>query len=423
MHMVLRTLSRVLVPYLNAPRWWVALSGGLDSVALLHALATWRQQADLPALSAIHINHQMSPNADVWQQHCQQLAESQSMPFVSASVTQTVPVGESVEHYLREARYALLAEKIAEGDCVLSAHHQDDQAETLLLQLLRGAGPEGLQSMPLARPLGQGQLLRPFLSVARDDLLAYAKTYDLRWVEDESNSDMRFDRNYIRQKVMPLLQARWPAAKQRLTKVCEWQVDAAQCLRERAANDVATLRLPQASCLSVAALASWPLPRQMAAIRYYLAELSAPLPREAPLREWLSHVFSASEDKLPQMCWRSRGTAWWARRFQDQLYFSHCDWPVQKTRHSTWFVRREPLTLMPGLQVQSEEIFSKQQLSLLGDAALTCRWAVGGKTAKKYFQAECVPPWWRSYIPLFYYEGCWLKPRYLHKLLAYFYQY
>ena len=192
-----------------APTICVGLSGGLDSVVLLHALAHLR--AEIPfKLSALHVHHGLSPNADAWATFCQTLCAELNVACQVVHLQLPSAVGKGIERVAREARYNAFA--AAPGDILCLAHHQNDRAETLLLNLFRGAGPVGLAGVPGSRLLGSKRLLRPLLEIPRLALQAWATTRGLRWIEDESNDDLTFRRNYVRHRVLSVITQAFPGA-------------------------------------------------------------------------------------------------------------------------------------------------------------------------------------------------------------------
>ena len=198
-----------LSQYRASPRWLVGFSGGLDSTALLDLLVQLSRSEQLPPLMAVHVNHGLSPNADAWQLHCEQVCRRLGVPLESRRV-EVSNSGKGVEAAAREARYAVFEELLEPGGVVLLAHHLDDQVETFFLRLLRGAGTQGLSAMPANRALGRGILYRPLLEFSRDQLRDYAAQRQLEWVEDESNAQSGPKRNFLRREVLPLVEQRWP---------------------------------------------------------------------------------------------------------------------------------------------------------------------------------------------------------------------
>ncbi|PWB34592.1 tRNA lysidine(34) synthetase TilS [Pseudomonas sp. SDI] len=264
-----------LTPWQQAPSWCIALSGGLDSTVLLHQLAELSRQHSLPPLRALHVHHGLQAAADAWPAHCQHLCAQLGIPLQVIAVQ--VADSASLEQAARDARYAAFGAALGPGEVLLTGQHREDQAETLLLRLLRGAGLRGLTAMPESRPLGPGVLLRPLLDTPRNDLQAYAQVHGLDWIEDPSNRDTQFSRNYLRHQVLPALLQRWPQAARSLARSAAHLGEAQALLDELAAQDLALaqpldqwpwLQLPS---LQLAALRQLSPARQRNALQYWLA--------------------------------------------------------------------------------------------------------------------------------------------------------
>ncbi|KTC35161.1 tRNA(Ile)-lysidine synthetase [Pseudomonas sp. ABAC61] len=271
-------LLHSLAPWRDVASWRVAFSGGLDSTVLLHLLADLARKHALPALSAIHVHHGLQPVADAWPQHCKAVCDALGVPLQVVHVQ--VPAGASLERAAREARYGAFEGLMAGNELLLMAQHRDDQAETLLFRLLRGGGVRGLAAMPQQRPLGRGHLLRPLLGVPRAELERYADEHRLGWVEDPSNADHRYSRNYLRHQVMPVLQARWPQAAASIARSAAHLGEAQGLLDELALMDLACaeqgrdlpwLALP---ALTLAPLRQLSAARQRNALAHWLARLT-----------------------------------------------------------------------------------------------------------------------------------------------------
>jgi len=192
----------------GAERLCVGFSGGADSHSLLHALAELSQRETLPPIVALHVNHGLHGNADAWAMHCGKVASELGVGFHQEVVS--VEAAASPEAQARDARYRAFEAFLEVGDVLLLGHHIDDQVETVLFRLIRGAGPSGLAGIPEHRSLGKGSLLRPLLGVSRAQIEHYARVNELNYLTDSSNDDRRFDRNYLRHEVLPLIEARWP---------------------------------------------------------------------------------------------------------------------------------------------------------------------------------------------------------------------
>lgn len=290
-----------LAPWRDAPGWCVALSGGLDSTVLLHLLAA---STDRPALRAVHVHHGLQQVADAWPAHCQRLCDSLGIELLVRRVA--VAQGASLEQSARNARYAEFADLLRPGELLVTGQHREDQAETLLLRLLRGAGLRGVAAMPQQRPIGNGLLVRPLLAVPRHDLHDYARAHGLSWVEDPSNDDIRFDRNYLRHEVIPALTRRWPSAARSLARAAGHLAEAGGLLDELAREDLEQaqgeehlqwLGLPS---LHLPALARLSPARQRNALQFWLSAFTR-LPNTDHWGGW-SDLRDARGDAAP--IWR-----------------------------------------------------------------------------------------------------------------------
>jgi tRNA(Ile)-lysidine synthase len=312
-------LLRNLEPWRNAAHWRIAFSGGLDSTVLLHLLADLAKTESLPPLSAVHIHHGLQAAADAWPQHCQSVCDALGVPLLIERVR--VQPGASLERAARDARYAVFGSLTQANDLLLTGQHRDDQAETLLFRLMRGAGVRGLAGIPAQRPVGQGMLIRPLLDVSRSELEAYAQAHQLRWIEDPSNQDRQFSRNYLRHQVMPLLTERWPQAQASMVRSAAHLREAKGLLDELAQIDLTTaatahdfewLGLPS---LELAPLAALSAARQRNVISHWLEPLTR-LPDTDHWSGW-TDLCEAGHDASP--VWRladgelrrSAGRVWW----------------------------------------------------------------------------------------------------------------
>ncbi len=209
----------------------VGFSGGMDSRVLLRLAARYCKQHSIACL-AVHVHHGLSANADEWQIHCERWAKEEAVEFVCERVILAKDSGDSLEQLARQARYQALCQHIENGDLLLTGQHLDDQAETMLLALKRGSGPKGLSSMASSMAFSLGTLVRPLLNATRRDIERYAQQQQLQWVEDESNTDTRFDRNFLRQNVLPVLSQRWPSFAQAASRSARLCAKQEQLLKE-----------------------------------------------------------------------------------------------------------------------------------------------------------------------------------------------
>lgn len=290
------------LPQTHAGIWWVALSGGLDSCVLLHSLAALH----LPVrLHALHINHQISPNAHAWQTHCADLCARLNIAFSSVKVD-VKNSGRGIEDAAREARYAVFEQHIKRGDYLLTAHHADDQAETLLLRLMRGTGPRGLAAMAQQRSLGQGTLCRPLLNFSRAELEEYARTQGLSWINDESNADDHYDRNYLRNQVMPLLRERWPAFAGKWQQTAELCAANESLIEELATQDLMLADFKPArvgTSISLAYAESLSVARRHNLIRTWLRGQGLSTPEQQHLQQIEQQIIGGRQDAETQVTW------------------------------------------------------------------------------------------------------------------------
>jgi tRNA(Ile)-lysidine synthase len=394
-----------------ADRAHVALSGGLDSCVLLHLLVSIRQQ--LPwSLNAIHINHGLQEQAADFQSHCEVLCDGYQVPLEIVHLNLSPNPGESLEAVAREARYAAIAGLMGEDDLVLTAQHQDDQAETLLLQLLRGSGPAGLAAMPTVSQLGPGWMARPLLEFPRESLEAYARAHQLEWMDDPSNQDRRFDRNFLRHEVMPLLRSRWPSAPQTFARAARFSGELLSLAEEEANSDLDGVLLSDSDELSIQALKGLSSVRQRNLLRHWIAQQGASTPHSKKLARIESEVVNGRSDSNPEVVW----DGWQIRRYRDRLILAMVDDQVPLPVVLPWKDKQQ-LLLPDGLgrlyvEPDSEGVSARQWR----EAKVEVRFRVGGerclpvgqahhRSLKKLFQEWGVPPWERSSQPLVYLDG------------------
>jgi tRNA(Ile)-lysidine synthase len=295
----LRAELERLLPDFPATRVCVAFSGGLDSTVLLAAVAQLRTPA--LAVRALHIDHGLNPQSRAWSRHCARVASALGIPLRVRRARIVRVAGQSLEALARAARYRILSESLEPGEALLSAHHQDDQLETVLLQLLRGAGIAGLAAMPASAACGRGILLRPLLSVGRAQLARWAQRQHLEWVEDDSNAELHFDRNYLRAQVLPALRARWPAAARNVARSARHAAEALELLTAQAAADAG--RASVGAALSARVLRTLPPARRHNALRYWIARHGQRVPPESRLQELAGAVLRARADAHPSVGW------------------------------------------------------------------------------------------------------------------------
>ncbi|HEX5756237.1 MAG TPA: tRNA lysidine(34) synthetase TilS, partial [Arenimonas sp.] len=308
----------------------VAYSGGLDSSVLLHALAN-EPATRARGLRAIHVEHGLHADARQWADHCARNCERLGVTLIRHRAD-VRPDGEGLEAAARNARYIAFAEALQPGETLVLAQHRDDQAETVLLRLLRGAGGHGLSGMPVHRDIAEARLWRPLLDIGRDALDHYAQTHALTWVEDPSNRETRFDRNFLRAEVMPLLRQRWPKACESLARSAQWLAEESLLLEEAAAERLARVQGIDPDTLSIDALTALAPGWQKQVLRLWLARHAhPPLPAHA-FTELLGPLLAARDDAVPELRWsgsvlrRWSGRLWLAQQQPDWPAAWHCDW-------------------------------------------------------------------------------------------------
>lgn len=404
-------LLRILQDFPAASHYRLAFSGGLDSTVLLHLLTDVRDR--LPGnLHALHIHHGLQAGADAWGSHCRQLCKDLSVPLRQIDLNLLPRSGESLEAVAREARYSALAAAMHPGDILLTAQHQDDQAETLLLQLLRGSGPSGLAAMPRLIPFGQGWLARPLLDFSRAELEIYAGNQRLSWVEDPSNQNLRFDRNYIRHRIMPLLQQRWPSAARTIARSARLSGELQALVDEQTAKDLVSVQGSWSGTLSVSALRSLSAPRMRSLLRHWVREQGGAVPGSRHLQRIEQECLAGREDTQPLVHWEDVEV----RRFRDGLFLLK-PLPFHDPSEVVPWSGQQPLPLSANIGElvlePAEAGIAKQKWFA---AKVEVRFRTGGercipagskhhRTVKKLLQEWAIPPWSRDRIPLIYLDN------------------
>jgi tRNA(Ile)-lysidine synthase len=389
----------------------VAYSGGLDSHVLLHALAKISLSKDLQ-LRAIYIDHGLQSVAKQWSQHCLNICNNLGIECEIVSLNLIIPKGKSLEAVAREARYQVFAQRLEEDEVLVTAHHQDDQAETLLIQLFRGAGINGLAAMPVTSDFANGQHIRPLLDQSRQSLEQYAQRHNLDTIEDPSNQDQCFDRNFLRHNIIPLLKNRWQSINQLLARAAGHQAEAKSVLAEYLAQDLPKLAGKRSGTLSIKKLKQLSTPRCKAIIRYFLDQKGFLAPSEKKLRHILSDVLNAQQSATPCVHWQGVEV----RRFQDDLY-AITPLTVHNSQQIIHWNTNQALQL-PSLNriLKIDQLETINDLLAVHNGIVEVRFRQGGekiyqiqrkctKSLKKIFQEMHIPTWERDRIPLIYIEN------------------
>ncbi len=412
------TVSAALRPVLfPRARLVLALSGGIDSVVLLQVLHRLCLPLDFH-LSCVHVNHNISPNAQLWAAFCARLCRRRKITLVAHEVDIKPFRSEGLEAAARRARYQVYA-RLGEADFVVLAQHLDDQAETLLLQLLRGAGVRGGAAMPLIRQQHRGALhgaaapaiLRPMLALARAQIEAYARVNKLKWVDDESNADTRRERNFLRHRVLPVLEQGFPAYRTTLARAARHLAEASLVLDQQAKADAK--RAVKGNSVALAALRRMGEIRAKNLLRWLLLRRGMAAPEAERLQEGLRQLFEAGDDAavrvvlgaielrryggsaylLPALPCPPEGfrRAWDGRRA----------WPLPELGGILHFARKQGVGIACArVRAQDLELRLRQ-----GGEKLRLHAQGHTRSLKNLLQEAHLPPWERERLPLLYCAG------------------
>ena len=409
-----------LLPGFPDVRILVAFSGGVDSTALLGALAERRHRGT--RLRAVHVNHGLHPNAPKWSEHCRSLARRLAIPIELVAAKVARASGDSLEAAAREARYAVLSKALEEGEFLLTAHHEEDQLETVLLQLFRGAGLPGLAAMPELSAFAGGSLARPLLSRSRAELEEWVRAHELSWVEDDTNADETLDRNYLRRCVLPLIKERWAGVAAAVSRSARHAAEGQGLLETLGRADVE--RASNGPDLFVPTLRALQPERRRNALRYWIARSGARLPDTSRLEQLAGPVIDARPDANPHVTWSGVEV----RRHADLLSLSASshresgsatagaargDAPGSTSASDIWRWRSEPvLQLADGTLELKRDPHGPIDLDVLPDS-VSVRHRQGGerlrprrggprRTLKSLLQESHLPIAKRARLPLLY---------------------
>jgi len=396
-------LSRHLKP--NQPVL-LALSGGLDSSVLLHLLAAAQQTISFE-LHAMHVHHGLSPNANTWAEFCTQQCQLLNVPLEVVRVQLDLNSKQGIEAAARQLRYEALFDFKVNGtapDFVVTAHHQDDQAETLLLQLFRGAGVKGLASMGCLDE--SRRLMRPLLDVSRQTLQEYAEQHNISWCEDESNDNTQYERNFVRHDVMPVLATRYPSVKSVLARTASHLAEANDLLDALAKIDAD--KLLQSNSLCLQGLTGLTLPRAKNLMRWWFSQNQLAMPTSEHLTEIIQQLFKAKPDANINIQLQNLSL----KRYQQRAYL--CTERLAEPFDMTW--SGEPhLSLPNGGQLHFKQVVGSGLALKHGMTKLRITNRDGGerfkpdvlrptRTLKHLLQEANIPPWQREHLPLIYWH-------------------
>jgi tRNA(Ile)-lysidine synthase len=394
----------------------VAYSGGLDSTVLLHALARLSAGAADRRVRAVHVDHRLQAQSTEWARRCCVTARSLGVELLQVQVEVARHAGDGLEAAAREARYAALRAALYPGEVLLTAHHADDQLETLLLALLRGAGVRGLSAIPHVQPFGPGWLVRPLLAFPRGELAAWAQRERLEWVHDPSNENTGFDRNYLRHRVLPVLRERWPAAALSAARSAAHLHEGQRVLDAIAASDAAGASA--GACLRVASLRALDPMRRRNVLREWIRRHGVRAPSARKLASIEHDMLNARADRVP--CAALEGAE--LRRHGGLLYLLAAlpalsgpdlafdrEWLAHRRLELPAGLGRLRLVPAHAASARARHTIAAEKLTW----PLRVRFRAGGESLrpsgdahhrklKKLLQSARVLPWWRGRVPLIY---------------------
>jgi len=384
----------------------IALSGGLDSVVLLHLFS----RLENSAVTAHHVHHGLSGNAEHWVQFCTQLCESLAVPLLISRVTLDKTGRTSIEALAREKRYGALKEGFNKNSYLATAHHQDDQLETVLLALKRGAGLTGLQGIVASQALTAGFLIRPLLDFSREQLENYAQQFGLKWIEDESNSDEQFDRNFIRHSITPLLKQRWPAITKTVARSASHCQAQQQLINELSESDFKLCQLSYRA-LKIETLTGLTETRRNNVLRYWFKFNNLQYPSTKQLKVIWHDLVLAQNDAMPKIVLQGIAVC----RYQQAIYLVDDNRSGTEPRKIEWQGESEIVVDCGAVQLKIEaqalflnkqhvvEVCFREQLN----AGLQCQ-PIGrskSRSIKKLLHEYHVPPWLRDSVPFVFING------------------
>lgn len=405
MTLTITSLQNFFTQYQHTKKFVVAFSGGLDSTVLLYGMHT----LNLP-IQAVHINHHLQNECDQWELHCKNLCNLWGIELFVRQVEVNKISNKSIEENARTLRYSELFKFVSANDCLVTAHHKDDLAETFLLQLLRGAGPVGLSAMSTEQKISKGLHLRPLLGYTRSEIFEFAKLHSLSWLDDPSNESLDFDRNYLRKNVMPVIVKRWPGAVQTIARASELQADSMNCLRELANLDLQNAVTNDSTILDITALQKLSDERLINALRGWVRNHDMRSPNKKLMGHIVKDIVRKEElESSPVQTWLDGEV----RRYRNRIYLMKPLSIHDATQEFEWNVKKPLYIESLNLTLNKSDL---EQLAIqLPDEVLTVRFRTGGerlkpigkshhRSLKNLFQEANIPPWERDRIPLLYHK-------------------
>jgi len=384
---------------------FIAYSGGVDSHVLLHLCALYRHDYQL---HAVYIHHGLQEVAESWGLHCQATAEQLQIDFSMLRVNAHPAPGQSPEEAARNARYQALQALLGNGDVLLLAQHREDQLETVLLQLFRGAGLPGLSGMPAQCQFGKGQMYRPLLDNSKQAILDYAHAQNLHWVEDPTNQQNDYDRNYLRNVILPSLKQRWPASAKTVSRSAQHCAEAQSILTELAQELLNHVLRTEDNTLTINTLLSFTQQKQHLIVRQWFKYLGLKMPPQSLLSRIFTEVIAAKTQSDPALTLAEHSV----RRYHGQLYCVPT-FAVFDMSEKQWPRGQSVLTISNQMSITAKDAQTGINAEQWQNTLVTVRFRSGGETIrlpgrqghhtlKKLYQEAGIPPWQRTAMPLIY---------------------
>ena len=366
--------------YLVGKKIVVALSGGIDSVVLLHFL-----NKHYPGhIRAVYINHNLSKFSQEWSTFCAALCNADKIEYKDININ--LENSSNIEENARKKRYLSLTSELRVNETLCTAHHQEDQAETFLLQLFRGSGVAGLASMPKIKSIGDSELYRPFLSISKQKIVDYASKNHLKWIEDDSNLDTNFKRNLLRIEFLPKLSSAFNGLIKNVSRSAAHQAEALRLMQDLAELDIKNFELLVNNKIQVSSLIQLPKRRIVNVLRYYIANLGFLLPSNKVLNELISSL-SAKTDANVILRWHH----YEVRRYNGELYFF--DEHIESSNLPCPYY--ESLKNLPNFEIRFR--LEGQRIKVKGKGH--------SQSLKKVLQESNIPPWERDKLRMYYVDG------------------
>ena len=391
-------------------RYVLAISGGKDSIALAHLFFSIKEKIN-HSIEMVYVDHGLQEVSNEWGDFCREQASKFGFEFQQLTVNCRPVAGESIEAWARDARYNLLSTLADENTLVFTGHHQDDQAETLLLRLFRGTGVRGMACMQVARKLGKGLLIRPLLNISSKQIDQYVSINNLSWVHDKSNDDKSFDRNYLRQEIKPLIEKRWPEFQKSISRIIAYQQEAGELLDVLAVNDLQTVCDDDKTSINIDKLKVYSKARIKNLLMCWIKGQHFLAPNHQHIEEIINHSIFASDDRLPLVNWADIEV----RKYKNRLYLlktkklESIKDEIKISFHDSIIINEEQVKwqIVEGKGI-AKHFQDKSHFSLQfrrgGEKIKLANRGIS-KTIKQLFQENSVLPWKRESFPLIYIDN------------------